>query len=97
MPTAPRTEKLDLRLTPRAKQRIVAAADALGRTVSDFVLTSALERADETLAETRVWNLSAEQWEKFQAALDAPANFNAAMHKLLTEPSVFDTQVLKKR
>jgi uncharacterized protein (DUF1778 family) len=45
----------------------------------------------------RVWKLSAEQWEKFQAALDAPPRFNAAMHRLLTEPSVFETQELKKR
>ena len=95
--TSPRSEKLDLRLTPQAKQRIVAAADVLGRSVSDFVLTSALERADEALAETNVWNLDAEQWDKFQAALDASPKFDPALNKLLTEPSVFDTQVLKKR
>ena len=76
--TSPRSEKLDLRLTPQAKQRIVAAADVLGRSVSDFVLTSALERAEEALAEKRVWNLTAEQWEKFHAALDAPPVFNPA-------------------
>ena len=93
--TSPRSEKLDLRLTPQAKQRIVAAADVLGRSVSDFVLTSALERADEALAENSVWNLTAEQWEAFHVALDAPPVFNPALRKLLSEPSVFDTQVLK--
>ena len=93
----PRSEKLDLRLSHQAKQRIVAAAEAENRTVSDFVLKSALDRADETLADRRVWKLNAEQWEKFQQALDAPPRFHAAMHRLLTEPSIFETQELKKR
>ncbi len=90
MPTAPRTEKLDLRLSPQAKKRIVAAAELMNRTVSDFVLGSALERADEALADKRVWKLDDEQWEKFQAALDAPPRDNPALRKLLTEPSAVE-------
>ena len=97
MPTPARSEKLDLRLTPQAKQRIVAAAEAQNRSVSDFVLSSALERADETLAEQRSFILSPEKWATFQAALDAPPRFIPEMHKLLTEPSVFEAQELKKR
>ena len=53
MPTTPaRTEKLDLRLTPQAKEKLFAAAKAQERTVSDFVLQSALDRADEALADS---------------------------------------------
>ena len=44
-----RSEKLDLRLTPAAKQILQAAASVSRRTVSDFVLESALTRADEAL------------------------------------------------
>ena len=87
MPTTTRSEKLDLRLTPEAKQRLYAAAQAEQRSVSEFVLQSALERADETLADQRVWSLSAEQWAKFQAALDAPPRDNPRLRKFLTEPS----------
>jgi uncharacterized protein (DUF1778 family) len=61
LPSTPRTEKLDLRLSPQAKQRIVAAAEAENRSVSDFVLKSALDRADETLADTTGLKLSVEQ------------------------------------
>lgn len=82
-----RSEKLDLRLTPQAKQRLFAAAQAEQRSVSDFVLHSALERAEETLADRRIWSLSAEEWAKFQAALDAPPRDNPQLRKLLTEPS----------
>ena len=45
-----RSEKLDLRLTPEAKRTLFAAAEAARRSVSEFVLESALTRAEETLA-----------------------------------------------
>ena len=40
-----RSEKLDLRLTPEAKRTLNIAATAAGRSVSEFVLESALARA----------------------------------------------------
>ena len=46
-----RTEKLDLRLTRNAKRALQAAAAVAHRSVSEFVLESALSRADETLAD----------------------------------------------
>ena len=42
MPTVTRTEKLDLRLTPSAKRVLQSAATAAQRSVSEFVLESAL-------------------------------------------------------
>jgi uncharacterized protein (DUF1778 family) len=87
-----RSEKLDLRLTPFAKQRLAAAAERERRSVSDFVLTSALERADETLADRRTFSLDTAQWAKFQAALDAPPRNLPRLERLLTEPSVFDAK-----
>ncbi len=85
-----RSEKLDLRLTPQAKQRLFAAAQAQHRSVSDFVLQSALDKADETLADRRVFTLNAEQWEKFLAALDAPPRDLPRLRRLLNEPGFFD-------
>ncbi len=85
-----RSEKLDLRLTPQAKQRLFAAAQAEQRSVSDFVLQSALERAEETLADRRHFSLDAGQWAKFQAALDAPPRDLPRLRKLLNTPGPFD-------
>ena len=73
MATMPRSEKLDLRLTPIAKRMLYAAAAAARRSVSEFVLDSALARAEETLADRRLFGLDAERWEAFMAALDASA------------------------
>ena len=85
-----RTEKLDLRLTRKAKRTLFAAAEASHRSVSDFVLQSALERAEETLADRRVFYLNAKQWAAFQAALDAPPRPLPRLRRLLREPSIFD-------
>jgi len=91
MPTAEtRNEKLDLRLTPSAKRTLQIAALAARRSVSEFVLESALARAEETLPDRRRFGLSAEQWAAFQAALDAPVLPAPRLTKLLREPSVFE-------
>lgn len=85
-----RTEKLDLRLTPEAKRTIHAAAEAARRSVSEYVLESALTRAEETLADRTRFGLDAEQWQAFLAALDAPPRDLLRLRKLLREPSVFE-------
>ena len=87
-----RSEKLDIRLTPQAKSRLVAAAETQQRSVSDFVLTSALERADEALADRRAISLNTADWTKFLAALDAPPRPMPRMKRLLREPGAFDLQ-----
>jgi len=69
---APKTEKLDLRLSAQAKRVLAAAAEHEARSVSDFVVESALARAEETLADRHSFVLSAEKWDELVALLDAP-------------------------
>jgi len=90
MVSAPRSEKLDLRLSADAKRRLVAAAQVAQRSVSDFVLTSALAEADEMLADRQRFGLDAEQWSAFMVALDSPTRDLPHAARLLREPSVFD-------
>jgi uncharacterized protein (DUF1778 family) len=85
-----RSEKLDLRLTRNAKRALQAAAAAAHRSVSQFVLESALARADETLADRRNFRLNAAQWKAFTAALDAPPRPLPRLERLLKEPGFFD-------
>ena len=86
-----RSEKLDLRLTPEAKRVLHAAAQATRRSVSDFVLESALARAEEALPDRRHFRLDTEQWEAFMAALDAPPRSLPRLRRLLTEPGPFES------
>jgi uncharacterized protein (DUF1778 family) len=88
-----RSEKLDLRLTPEAKQRITAAARATDRSISEFVLESSLQAADSALADRARFTLSENQWTAFQEALDAPPRDIARLRRLMEEPSVLETGI----
>ena len=85
-----RNEKLDLRLTPSAKRALQMAAQVAQRSVSEFVLESALARAEETLPDRQKFGLNAGQWSAFQKALDTPPPPAPRLAKLLQEPSVFE-------
>ena len=85
-----RTPKLDLRLSPEAKQKLQTPAESAGRTVSEFVLESALVRAEETLADRTRFGLDADRWQQFLEALDAPPHDLPRIGRLLQEPSVFE-------
>lgn len=77
-------------MTSIAQQKLYSASAAAHRTVSDFVLESALAHADETLADRQHFGLDSEQWTAFIAALDAPPRRHTRMERLLNEPSIFD-------
>jgi len=87
-----RSEKVDLRLTGEAKLVVKAAAAASRHSVSEFVVESALARADETLADRRSFGLNAAQWKAFLAALDAPPRPLPRLERLLKEPGFFDPE-----
>jgi uncharacterized protein (DUF1778 family) len=88
--TETRNEKLDLRLTPSAKRVLQSAALAARTSVSEFVLESALARAEETLPDRQRFGLTAEQWDAFESALAAPTLPAPRLAKLLKQPSVFE-------
>ena len=60
------------------------------RSINEFVLESALARAEETLADRQHFGLDAEQWEAFMLALDAPPRELPRIERLFSEPSIFE-------
>lgn len=90
MSTTPRSDKLDIRISPEAKRILMEAARERHTSVSQFVIESALSSAREVLAERARFALDAEQWAAFQAALDAPPTRHARMERLLRESTIFD-------
>ena len=87
-----RNQKIDLRVTPLAKRTLQIAAAGMHRTVSEFVLESALARAAETLPDRQRFGMDANQWAAFQAALDAPPRSTPRLRRLLRQPSVFERE-----
>ncbi len=83
MTASSKTQRVDLRISPAAKQLIQAAAQAQDKSVSEFLLDSSLASAAETLAERRLFILDETRWAKFQAALDAPPRKRPRLTRLM--------------
>ena len=81
--TEPRSERVDLRMTPTAKRTLQRAAAVSNKTVSEFLLDSSLTAAFDILADRRVFQLDEVQWSAFMAALDMPPRDNPRLRKLL--------------
>lgn len=90
--TEPRRERIDIRTTLTAKQTLQDAAALSCKTITEFLLDSALTRAAEVLTDRRVFLLDDEQWQLFIAALDAPPQNMPNLKKLLQEPSVLEKE-----
>jgi len=85
-----RTNRIDLRIHTKAKEALQAAASLRHKSVSEFILESALGAADEVLADRRYFSLNIEQWAAFQAALDASPRPLPRLERLMREPGIFD-------
>lgn len=80
-------QRLNLRLERRAKTLLERAASLEGKTVSKFVLHSALEQAKKTVHEHESLSLNAENSKTFFNALAAPINFNNKLIDAIEEHS----------
>ena len=56
--------------------------------VTDFILSAAREKAEETLADQTRFVLQERQWKEFMNALDRPARQKPRLRKLFTESHV---------
>lgn len=68
-----KNKRIDLRLSSEFKGRIAQAASIYGVSVSTFISTSALERADRVLAERETLLLNDAMRNQFLESLDRPA------------------------
>jgi len=85
-----KSERIDVRTTPEAKETLQQAAAMTRKNVSEFLLEAGLAAASEALMDRRTFMLSDEQWLEFQEALDAPVRPKPRLARLLSEPSVLE-------
>lgn len=85
-----RSERIDIRTSPNVKRVLQDAAATSNKTVSEFILDSALSKAAEVMAERRLFLLDDEQWSAFIAALDAPMQPMPRLERLFKEPSALE-------
>jgi uncharacterized protein (DUF1778 family) len=85
-----RSERVDLRMTPSAKQTLQHAAAMSNKTLTEFLLDSGLHAAYETLADRRVFVLDDLRWAEFVAVLDAPPAENPRLRALLARKPAWE-------
>ena len=83
--TQTKDERINLRLKHNAKLMLERAASFEGQTISKFVLSSALARAEKTIQEHEVMTLNSKDSETFFNALASPVQFNDKLISALKE------------
>src|SRR5271155_5521364 len=87
--TVPR-DTLNLRIKPEERGLIDRAATITGKTRTDFVLEAARRAAEEALLDRTVFTVSPEAYAQFLARLDAPAQSNERLRRVMQTPTPWD-------
>ena len=85
-----RTENINLRATQSQKALIDRAAEAQGRSRSDFILEAACREAESVLLDQRYLYLDDAAFRRFTAVLDAPPKSNPRLARLLKRKAPWD-------
>ncbi len=86
---AAKSQRIEVRATERQEAILRQAASATDRTMTDFILASAVEQAERILAERRWFTGTPEQYDEFVKLLDAPLESTEKFEKLWSRPSPF--------
>ena len=78
-----RGETINLRANRNQKVLIDRAAEALGRSRSEFMLDTACREAESVLLDRRYFTLSDEAFRRFISTLDSPPKDNPRLRRLL--------------
>lgn len=80
--------RLSIRASVPEKTLLLQAARLQRTNISQFVLQTALDAAQEVLADQTEFRLSPVQWTMFCERLDAPAKVIPALRDLFKEPEL---------
>ena len=83
--TAPRPDRISLRIGREAKRKLERAAAYSDKTLTDFVIDVALQRADAIMRKNEVVTLTRAEWDRFQELLLNPPEPNSRLKKALAE------------
>jgi uncharacterized protein (DUF1778 family) len=87
-----KTSRINLRASREQEDLLRNVAQRKGRTMTDFIIESACEAAEQELANEKYFRLSMAQWNAFIEALDRPAQVHQSLRQLFAEPGVLETE-----
>lgn len=88
--TATRTARLGLRATPEQEAVLRRAAEVAHKSLTDFILDSACQAAEQTLLDQRLFMVSGNQYQAFLDLLDGPSEENEGLHELFSRTAPWD-------
>jgi len=83
-------QTINLRASHKQKALIDRAAEALGRSRSDFMLDTACREAETVLLDRRYFALSREVFQRFTALLDTPPARTHKLQRFLRTKAMWD-------
>lgn len=87
-----RSARLGLRATPEQEAVLRRAADVAHKSLTDFVLDSACQAAEQTLLDQRLFMVSGSQYQALMELLDRPAEDNVGVRDLFARKAPWDKQ-----
>lgn len=90
--TDTKEERINIRLSNSAKKSLERAARLEGKSVSSFILSSALVQAEKTIHDHEIMSLNKQESEAFFDALSKPIMFNKTLLDAFEEHSQRVTQ-----
>jgi len=84
---ATKDARINLRLRADDDELIRRAAEHTGQTVTEFLTTSAVQRAHDVLADQRTFVLDEATWDEFIACLDGPVEPDPVLVELFGRPT----------
>ena len=87
-----RSARLGLRATPEQEAVLRRAADVAHKSLTDFILDSACQAAEQTLLDQRLFMVSDNQYQALLDLLDRPAQENEGLRDLFSRQAPWNAQ-----
>lgn len=87
----PRSARLGLRATPEQERVLRRAAEVAHKSLTDFVLESACQAAEQTLLDQRLFVVPGDRYQAMLDLLDRPAQDNPGLRDLFSRPEPWET------
>ncbi|MCD2452423.1 DUF1778 domain-containing protein [Methylicorpusculum oleiharenae] len=85
-----RTARLGLRATPEQEALLRRAAEVAHKSLTDFILDSACQAAEQTLLDQRLFTVLGNQYQDFLNFLDGPSEESKGLTELFSRTAPWD-------
>jgi len=87
-----KSSRLGFRATPEQERVLRRAAEICRKSLTDFIMESACQAAEQALLDQRLFVVSADRYMALLDLLDRPPEENAGLQALLSSPAPWDGQ-----